>query len=169
MKNRKFEEFVKTNSEHIYNDGIALRKSNRDRLEQRLNLQDKSRLQLSSRVKRISYWLVASVILIVGVLLSQMQSQPIEDATNLNNAYLLSYITEVNNKIDSIIVKVEQINDSNHDSLIADLKELKADNNYVIRSSYGINEDLLRMTVFTIKEQQVGFLTKIESLVISLN
>lgn len=169
MKNSKFEEFVKINSNNIYSDDLAFRKNNRERFEQRLDLRTQSRLQLRNRVKHISYWISACAVLIVGILLSQMQSKPIESVTNSNSIYLLSYMTEVNNKIDSIIIKVEQINDSNHDSLIADLKELKADNNDVIRSSYGIDEDLLKVTVLTIKKQQMRFLSKIENLIVSSN
>lgn len=166
MTNNKFENFIKKNSSNIYSDNTTPEEGARYRFEQLINDRHNGSSKSITKIRHISYWLSAAVVILGLLLFSQVyENNYLEQNVNLDHKGVLSYMEEVNDKIDSLIYKVEQLDDSSHTLLIADLKELKNDNSNFIRSSSEMDEKFLEVAVLTLKTQQMSILSKIEDMI----
>lgn len=158
MKKYKFEDFIKINSKEIYEeDSVILNDDNK--FEELLNQEFKNKPTQKKPIFYTKYWLSAAVITVGVILYSLIFTAK---STDISVNSVEDYLVLVNNRIDSLVEKVEAIDQVEHAMLISDLKQLKKDNIAFIESSKAIKEETIIIDIKTIKDQQMIMLSNLE-------
>lgn len=160
MKKNKFEDFIKTNSKEIYQEDSVILTDDNKNFEELLNQELPTQGRPKRRIIHLKYWLTAAAVLTAGLILSfhiYTDKNTYGNADNVEN-----YLFSVNSKIDSLVKKVEAIDQVEHAVLISDLKQLKIDNQAFIESAKTNKPETIIIDIKAINDQQMIMLSNLE-------
>ena len=155
MGKYKFEDFIKRNSKEIYGEDLVTLKDDSAEFEQLLSQAFKKKSK--SPVYYMRYWAAAAVLIVGAIIISHIHTDK-----EVNVGHVENYLVTVNNKIDSLVEKVEAIDKVEHAGLIQDLKQLRKDNLAFIESSRKMESEPVIIDLKKINEQQMLMLASLE-------
>ena len=159
MKKYKFEDFIKINSNKIFETDSCGLENDTAQFEKLLDKEFHNTPKTTRRNIRMRYWISAAVI-IVGALICLPIYTDRSIKTEPEN--IESYLLSVNNRIDILINKVEMIDKVEHAILISDLRQLKRDNEEFVEESKYIDSKSGIIDIYEINREQMVILAGLE-------
>lgn len=158
MRKYKFEDFIRRNSEDIYDENLAILEGDQAEFEQLLNQELSYKKRSKTPIYYMKYWVSAAILIVGAIVISHVYTD-----REVNVDHVENYLVSVNDKIDSLVEKVEAIDKVEHAGLIQDLKQLRKENLAFIESSKQMEIEPAMINLKKINEQQMLMLANLEA------